>query len=452
MGGSKVVRSAVVLWLGLASAAQAGPDVEVAPRRSTAEDLTPRFERFVTANGLVVLLSPDPKANKVVVDLSFAAGALYQPPGKGGLAHLVEHVFSSGATADTDYRAMLERRGGVGFNAFTTLDRLNFRVTVPPEELPFALWTNTDRLGALASTLTDDELHRNQRVVLQERVHRVDDVPYGGNGVAMWRSVFPEGHPARSGITGTRDEISANTLDDVKKFQRTLLVPANAVLTLVGNFEPAVARAWVEKTLGTLPSGRRAPPPPKTPARTPDVQVSVAEELGRRPMVTLAWTLSDPLTELSEALEFGSLLLTLYTDGFVGMNVSSQLLQFNGGAIFLLQVTMPHATDKSEAAGNAEVVFRYLAQAVMPKELVAATLLAWDRNQMAVLQSSEGRATLLTQLEVRPPDPVYGLGLAERHWAITPMKLQAIAGSALRGKRVVVQSRPTRPLPPKLDR
>jgi zinc protease len=430
----------------------AAQEVEVAPRRSTAADLTPRFERYVTANGLVVLLSPDPGTNGVVVDLSFAAGALYQPPGKAGLAHLVEHVFSSGASPDTDYRALLERKGGLGFNALTTLDRLSFRVLVPPEELPLALWTNADRLGALAPTLTEGELRRHQRVVMQERVHRIDDAPYGGNMVALMRSLFPEGHPARAGVIGSRDEISSLTLDDVKNYQRTLLVPANGVLTLAGNFDPAVARAWVEKTLGTQPSGNAAPAPAKTPARTPDTQVAVTEELARRPKVTLAWTLASPLTEVSEALQFGSLLLTLYTDGFVGMNVNASLLQFTGGNVFVLEVTMPHATDKLEAAGNAEVVFRYLSQAIMPNDLVGATLLAWDRNQMALLESSEARATFLTQWEVLPPDPLHGLGPGERHWAITPDRIQALAGSALRGKRVTIQSRPTHPLPPKVDR
>ncbi len=440
-----------ILWCCLSTWATAN-EPEVASRRSTAEDLTPRFERYVTSNGLVVLLSPDPLANAVVVDLSFAAGAIYQPPNKAGLAHLVEHVFCSGSTPETNYQHLLEQRGAVGFNALTSLDRLSFRVTVPPEELPLALWVNSDRLGGLAAVLTEEELQRHQRVVTQERLHRIDDAPYGGNGVAMMRSLFPEGHPLRTGVIGSRDEINSLTLEDVRAYQRTLLVPANGVLTLVGKFDAAEAREWVEKTLGALPAGTRALTPAKVPARTPDVQVSVTEELGRRPMVTLAWTLSDPLTELTEALAFGSLLLTIYTDGFVGMSVSSALLEFTGGAVFILQVTMPHATDKAEAAGNAEVVFRYLARAIMPKDLVAATLLAWDRNQMAQLQSSATRADLLTRLEVAPPDKIYGLAPSERHWAITPDRLQAMAGSALRGKRVMVQSRPTRPFPPKVDR
>ena len=110
----------------------------------------------------------------------------------------------------------------------------------------------------------------------------------------------------------------------------------------------------------------------------------------------------------------------------------------------------PTAADKSEAAGNAEAVFRYLARVVMPREMVGATLLAWDRNLMERLENVETRASLLTEQEVDPRDPVYGLTPAERHWSLTPDRVQLLASTALKGKRATIQSRPTRPLPPKL--
>lgn len=444
-------RRAVVLWCVLAASSFAEEHVAMVPRRSKAADLMPRFERYVTANGLVVLLSPDPKANSIVVDLSFAAGAVHQPPRKAGLAHLVEHVFSSGSTPDTDYLGMLERVGGIGFNAFTTLDRMNFRVEIPPEALPLALWVNADRLGAMAPTITDGDLTRHKRLVKQERLHQIDDVPYGGNSVALMRSLFPREHPLHTVVIGGRDDIEAHTLEDVMRFQATLLVPANGVLTLTGNFDPAVAREWIEKTLATLPAGVAAPPPPSTPT-TRSRQESVTEGLGRRSKVTLAWTLADPAAEVADTLEFGSLLLALYADGLVGISVNSSLAKYAGGALFVLEVTLPHAVDNASAAAIAEAIFAFLSQDPLPKDLVGATQLAWDRGQMARLQSTGARATFLTRLEVAKREQVRGLTLGERHWGITPAKLQAVAGSALRGDRVTIISRPERPLPAKVPR
>ena len=76
----------------------------------------------------------------------------------------------------------------------------------------------------------------------------------------------------------------------------------------------------------------------------------------------------------------------------------------------------------------------------------------WDRDQMARLQSTRARATFLTRMEVAKRDEAQGLALGERHWAITPLKLQAVAGSALRGERVTIISRPERPLPSRVHR
>lgn len=440
---------AVLLGVLLCSALALAED-KVVPRQSTTAQLRLPVERFVLSNGLVVLLSPNPTLNGVAVDLSFAAGVLYQPPGKAGLAHLTEHAFAVGPTPDTAYDAILERKGGIDFGAFTTFDRMNFRVLVPPEELPLALWVNADRIGGpLAITLTASELKRHQRIVAQERLQRIDDAPYGGTSVALMRSLFPEGHPAHNGLIGGRAEIEALTLDDVLAFAGRLLVPANGVLTIVGHFDPIVARRLVEQYFGALPAGAKAAAPPPPPP-TPSVKVAVTEELGRRPSVTQGWLIADPVTALSDALTFGSLLVRLYTDGFVGMNVSSSFTPFRGGGLFVLDVVMPHTLSAVEAAGNAEVVFRYLSMATMPADVIALTLLAWDREVIRRRLSLNGLASTLSAEEANPPDAPAGFEVCERHWAITGEAVQGQASVALKGARVTVQARPTRPLPQRL--
>ncbi|MFZ5438703.1 MAG: M16 family metallopeptidase [Myxococcota bacterium] len=429
----------------VATCAVAQEEPKARARVSTSADLTPRFERYVTKNGMVVLLAPDERTNHVVVDLSFAAGALHQPAKKAGLAHLTEHVVATGI--DTDYQAILEARGGVGFNAFTSPDRMNFRVAVPPEELPLALWVDADRLGTLRdATLERDALLRHQRIAAQERIHRVDDAAYGGNVVATLRHLFPDGHPLHTGVIGSRDEILALAPADVLAFARRHLVPANSVLTIVGRFSPELAKAEVERLFADLPAGEAAPAPPRPPLAPPS-KVTVTEDLGRRSKVTLAWNLAEPMADVSEALAFGSLLLTIYTDGFVGMHVEASYLPLAQGAMFTLEVTMPHATDKLDALGNAEVVFRFLARAPMPKELVGATFLAWDRALMERLQSPEALATLLVNEELRPREPSLQLSGFERHWALTPDAIQELTAAALKAPHLTVLARPTRPLP-----
>ena len=435
-----------VLWA-LTAVAQ---EVPVSGRMSTAAELEPKFERYELPNGLIVILSADERMNAVVVDLSFEAGVVRQTAKQTGLAHLTEHVVATGGRGDGDYRALLERRGGTQFGASTTIDRMSFRVMVPPEEVPLALWVNADRLaGATLPELTADELRRHQRIVAQERVHRIDDAPYGASAVAVKRSLFPPGHPLQGGMSGTRKVIEALTVDDVVGFARRWLVPANGVLVVVGRFDPVRIKEVIANTVGLVPGGVKPAPISSAPP-TAEARISVTEELGRRPRVTLGWSLPDPLEETAEALSFGSLLLTIYTDGFVGMNVSANYTAYTGGGLFMLDVTMPHVLDKLEATGNAEVVFRYLARATMPKDIVAATLLAWDRDLMTRLHSANSLATLLLNAEARHSEPLFKLSRWERHWAITPERVQAVTEAALKGPRVQIMSRPTRPLPRKL--
>lgn len=449
------MRSFIVLGVTVVLGFNAGaagklPGQEVADRRTSSKDLAYAVDRWVTSNGLTVLMSPDPRVNHVVVDLSFAAGVLYEPEKRNGLAHLVEHLLATGDTPDTDYRQMLERRGALEFNAHTSIDQLAFRVIVPPEELPLALWVDADRLGTMPARLTETSLERHRQIVLQERLQRIDDAPYGTTSVAMMARLYPASHPLHSGVIGSLATLDAITLDDARTFASRYLVPANGILTLTGNFEPAVAREWIDRTLARLPAGAPAAAPTVTPASIgSDLKVSVRESLSRRPRVTLAWTLSHPLEELTEALTFGALLLTIYTDGLIHMGVSADFLEYSGGALFVLQVTMPHAADMLEAGGSAEVVYRFLAKAPMPVDLVAATFHAWDREYMRRLSSPAELARLLTQLEHFPPNAVRGYAFTERHWRLTPDEIQALSAVALKGPRLIIHARPTRPLPPR---
>src|ERR1700749_4219102 len=52
----------------------------------------PRIEWWGLPNGLTVAIAPDDRTNLVSVDVRYLVGAADDPPGKTGLAHLVEHL------------------------------------------------------------------------------------------------------------------------------------------------------------------------------------------------------------------------------------------------------------------------------------------------------------------------------------------------------------------------
>ena len=51
-------------------------------------------------------------------------------------------------------------------------------------------------------------------------------------------------------------DLSAASADDVKSFFRTYYAPNNAFLAIVGDFDPAQAKAWVAKYFSDIPRGK----------------------------------------------------------------------------------------------------------------------------------------------------------------------------------------------------
>lgn len=438
----------------LASAANAWamlPLDKDALRKTSSQDLAPRFERVVLPNGLTVLLDADPSVPGVVVDESFFAGGLFEPPGKSGLAHLVEHLMTSGK-GELDYERLLEARGATGFNAFTSVDLMTFRVVVPAEELPLALWVAADRLGALPPALDDAELERNRRIVVEERALRVDDVAYAQASLELYQRMFPAPHPLHGMVIGVPAELASATVADVRAYAARCLVPANGILTLTGNFDPAVARAWVDQTLGRLPGGARLARPALPPTGHRGLSITVTEPRSRRPRVTFAWRFGELMREVADALQFGAQLLMIYTDGAFGMSVRADFDEFLGGALFRFDVTLDHEKSRQDARDDAEGLLRYLTRATSTDDVFGATLLAWDRLAMARLDDPFARAMLLTQLEYLVGDPKAIAHFNERHWALLPWDIAPLARKALDEGRFTLHSRPLNPRPQRAPR
>ena len=107
-----VVLSCLMAPLVTGTASVAGPATpQDDDRRTQPSDFELPLERWVLANGLVVLLVPDLRASGVFVEIGFRAGTIHEPRGRSGLAHFVEHLLATGTSAGTDYARQAERRG-----------------------------------------------------------------------------------------------------------------------------------------------------------------------------------------------------------------------------------------------------------------------------------------------------------------------------------------------------
>ncbi len=428
------------------------PEPNYETRRAAPQDLALDVERFVLPNGLVVLLNPDPSSSSVLVDMAFFAGAIYEPPGKSGLAHLVEHVLATGPTPDTSYHLLLEERGARYFNAYTGTKMMVFRAVVPPRELPFALWVNADRVGALPELLTREYFERERRVVGEERIERFIDVPYGTVELAIQAKIYPSPHPLRQHAIGYPEELEQATLGDAHAFIEKTISASNAILTITGRFDPVVAKKLIEESVAKLPKKDRVAEPDLPRFQAHPVMMTLSEEMSRRPRVSLIWKLDALTQDLAFTLSFGGELLSNYLDGAFGTEVDAGLFEQDGEGFFRLDVTLPHEKPVESAEKEAEVFLRYLTSIDMPRDVYQVTRLARDRHTLFMLDTLEGRSELITDLEAR-----FGrVSTAEyyaRHWKIGRHDVQHTAWKTLVGRRprMVIHARPTRPLQPKLD-
>jgi zinc protease len=221
------------------------------------------YSRHRLDNGLEVVLSPDPSAPVVAVNLWYRVGSRDERPGRTGFAHLFEHMMFQGSehVPETAHFAHIEQSGG-SLNGSTWLDRTNYYEALPSNHLELGLWLESDRLGWLLGAMTQEKLDNQRDVVKNERRWRVDNQPYGDWDERLQVMVYPPDHPYHHSVIGSMEDLDAASLEDVETFFRTYYRPNNAVLTLCGDFEEDRALALAEHWFGGIPAGDPIPPIP----------------------------------------------------------------------------------------------------------------------------------------------------------------------------------------------
>jgi predicted Zn-dependent peptidase len=228
---------------------------------SRMSDPAVRFTDERLANGLRVIVAEDHLAPVVAVCIWYAVGSKHEVPGKTGFAHLFEHVMfqGSGHVAKTEHMALVQAAGGT-LNGTTWLDRTNYFETMPSHQLELALWLEADRMGTLLEALSQENLDNQRDVVKNEKRSSYDNRPYGAWFHKLQEHLFPPDHPYRHPTIGSMDDLDAASLEDVAGFFRTYYAPNNAVLSIVGDVDPARARVWVERYFGQIPANSAIPP------------------------------------------------------------------------------------------------------------------------------------------------------------------------------------------------
>ena len=330
------------------------------------------IDRRSLPNGLRVVLSRDPRAPVVAVNLWYAVGSKNEKTGKTGFAHLFEHMmFQGSAHVEKGQHFSLVQGAGGTLNATTSLDRTNYFETLPSHQLELALWLEADRMANLVPAISEEKLDNQREVVKNERRWSVDNQPYGTWDEKLQELAYPESHPYHHSVIGSMEDLEAASLHDVTEFFETFYRPNNAVLTLVGDFEPDKAMAMIERHFGPIPANPSLPPQPNVELDPLPIGREVREVVPDKvplPRVYLAYRIPIFGSATFDALEVGADLLgrgrasRLYAALVRGERLAQDvevypLALLGGASIFGIWATArPEiAVDRLEAAIHREI-------------------------------------------------------------------------------------------------
>ncbi len=205
------------------------------------------IKTFQLSNGLQVLCVQKRTSPIVLLSVWYKGGSSIDPLSKSGVAHFFEHmVFLS---HHKKFNTLLENIGAEK-NAFTTFTGISFYEIVPKEYLKKCLEFESQRMRFLD---IDEETFQNEKkAILEERKMSIDSSPDGCSYEAMLAHLF---NRAKSGIhiIGWQHEIESIQKEDLQTFHNTWMVPNNATIVVVGDFEYLDLKKWIEQYFSTIP-------------------------------------------------------------------------------------------------------------------------------------------------------------------------------------------------------
>jgi zinc protease len=243
-------------------------------------------------NGLRVIIAVDRTAPVFGIDVTYNVGSRNERPGRTGFAHLFEHMMFEGSeNVGKGEHFILVLNNGGNMNGTTNEDRTTYFEALPKNQLDLALFLESDRMRSLA--VNQSNLDNQRNAVQEERRLGEDNQPYGHAFEDIDNLAYDNFAYKHSTIGSMRD-LNAASVDDVKDFFRIYYAPNNAVLTLVGDLDPAEALEKVKKYFSNIPSQPSPPPVEMTePEHYGERTETVKDPLARLPLVVLAYHIPD---------------------------------------------------------------------------------------------------------------------------------------------------------------
>jgi zinc protease len=218
-----------------------------------------RIEHWVSPSGARVYFVESRVLPILDVQVDFAAGSMFDPPGKSGTASLTRSALSLGA-GKLDETAIAEQMADIGAtlggSADTDRASVSVRTLAAPEKRAAALDVLRNVLHSPRFEAAIFEREKARTIsALKEALTRPDSIA----SKAFWGAMYPN-HPY--GRQATPESVAPLTRDDLAAYHVRYYTAANASITLVGDISRGEAEGIAEAIAGGLPKGAAATLPP----------------------------------------------------------------------------------------------------------------------------------------------------------------------------------------------
>ena len=318
------------------------------------QDFEKKVTEFTLGNGLKFLVIERHEAPVVSFHTYVNAGAVDDPTGRTGLAHMFEHMAFKGtpnigsknwtaekkaldaieevynrldternkafradpkkievletelkaaiAKADSyvesnEYDRIVESNGGVGMNAGTAEDQTTYVNSFPANRIE--LWFLLESERFLHPVFR--EFYKERDVVREERRMRIESSPQGQLVEALSSTAFAA-HPYKNSPAGWASDIENLRATDAEEFYKRYYGPSNLTIGIAGDVNPAEAKRLAEKYFGRIPA-RPTPPVVNTvePPQNGEKRVMVASPA--QPFLVIAYKRPDQYDNDNAALD-----------------------------------------------------------------------------------------------------------------------------------------------------
>jgi predicted Zn-dependent peptidase len=144
---------------------------------------------------------------------------------------------------------IIESHGGVGLNAFTSYDETGYMYSLPSNQVELWASLESDRF----TNPVMREFYKERNVVMEERRMRTDSRPTGRLLEQFLGTAFMA-NPYHRPTIGYASDLLFFSATDAQEFFHKNYVPANMVIGLVGDLDPAKAMPIIEEYFGRIPS------------------------------------------------------------------------------------------------------------------------------------------------------------------------------------------------------